>query len=402
MKGAALPGGGEGHLGLLDPALLLSALALLLIGTALYALMVPMLSLDMETYFLPWYAQIQRHGARALSGEYSLFTPPQLYILFLTTLLPHGLGPVAIIKLVSIAFTLAGAAVFAGLLRDVTGRPRLALLAGCAFPLVPSVALNAGWWGQCDIVCTTFLLGCFHATLRRHPALAMLLFGVAISFKLQAVFLSPYLAILLLRREIPVAHLAIPPIVYAVLMLPAWLAGRPALELATIYLMQGGHEPRLSMGAPNPWALLQQLPFVSPDVTWVGLGLAVTVVVFLAVLARAAAAEDGSVETRVVLAVFSVALAPYLLPKMHDRYFFAADVFSLLLLFLPLRLRAVPLLLQAASLSAYTVHLLQVPGGLLRVQGLLAATLALGLLGRDVWHRTARHGAAAAMDPALR
>ncbi|HZW03553.1 MAG TPA: hypothetical protein VFF68_06490, partial [Anaerolineaceae bacterium] len=56
-------------------------------------------------------------------------------------------------------------------------------------------------------------------------------------------------------------------------------------------------------------------------------------------------------------AVVSVAVMPFVLPKMHDRYFFPADVLSILLLFSFPRLRLLPLAFQATSLSAYLFFL---------------------------------------------
>ncbi len=41
--------------------------------------------------------------------------------------------------------------------------------------------------------------------------------------------------------------------------------------------------------------------------------------------------ESSPVERYIFLAFISVALTPFFLPKMHDRFFFLADIFSLLI-----------------------------------------------------------------------
>lgn len=376
------------------PTLLLSLLGLGGLAIALYALFLPVQSNDIIEYYAPWYDQVRQRGLGALSGEFANYTPPYIYLLYLTSVLPFDLPAPVAIKLVSIVATVAAAAILAALVRDLTGHRSLALLAGFAFPLLPTVAANAGWWGQCDILYTAFVLASFRATLWHRPALAMLLFGVAVSFKLQAMFFAPYLALLVLRREIALRHCLIPPLAYAALMVPAWLAGRPALELATIYLAQAGWAPDLATGAPNPWTVLQKLPFISASPGMVLAGLLVTTAAFLALLARTAPDFDGAPRTRVVMAALCVTLAPFLLPKMHDRYFFMADVVSLLLLLLPGRLRCVPLLLQAASLSVYTATLTQGLDFMLRAQGILFASLAVGLLLHEVLRRRAPQPAA--------
>lgn len=371
-----LPQAGAGRLGLTLPLLALAAMAV-----ALYTLMLPMSSADLRDHFLPWQAELAQRGAAGLSGEFADYTPPYLYLLFFTMLLAPGAPPAIAVKLIGIGFTLAASVVLATLVRDLTGQRRLALLAGFAFPLLPTVALNAAWWGQCDIVYTTFLLGCFAATLHRRPALAMLLFGIALSFKLQSMFLAPYLALLALRREIGLRHLALPFLAYAALMVPAWLAGRPAWELATIYLRQGAYEQSLAMSAPNPWLLAGHLPLFAYSSAIVLAGVALTAVVFLLLLRRAAPAYDGEAGTRVVFAVLCLVLAPFLLPKMHDRYFFAAEVFSLLLVCLPFReLRSIPVLLQAGSLSVYAAVLSGHFGVPLKLQGVALMSVATAIL----------------------
>ena len=52
-------------------------------------------------------------------------------------------------------------------------------------------------------------------------------------------------------------------------------------------------------------------------------------------------------------ATVSLMLAPFLLPKMHDRYFFAADLCSIALAFIIPRLWFVPVGLQISSTLAY-------------------------------------------------
>src|SRR4051812_2091702 len=79
----------------------LAMLALALAAMAAYALMLPQVSLDMQVYFLRWREALQQDGLAALGGSFADYTPPYLYLLWLTTPLP--LAPVAAVKLVSIA-----------------------------------------------------------------------------------------------------------------------------------------------------------------------------------------------------------------------------------------------------------------------------------------------------------
>ena len=91
--------------------------------------------------------------------------------------------------------------------------------------------------------------------------------------------------------------------------------------------------------------------------------------------------------------VVSVLLAPYLLPKMHDRYFFPADVFALLLLFSPGILKLVPVLMQIGSLIVYQLFLSST-FGVIKGQAIIAmllVTVALWIVGYEFWRRSASH-----------
>jgi Gpi18-like mannosyltransferase len=73
------------------------------------------------------------------------------------------------------------------------------------------------------------------------------------------------------------------------------------------------------------------------------------------VIARRAALTHDRVVT--LAAAFALGL-PFLLPGMHERYFFLADVLTVLLAIHRPRLWPVPLLVQAGSLLAYAPYLL--------------------------------------------
>ena len=76
------------------------------------------------------------------------------------------------------------------------------------------------------------------AVLGQRYYFAAALFGVAISIKLQAVFLFPLLGIWAIRRELPLRALLLVPATYLATLVPAWLAGCSWADLLTIYAKQ--------------------------------------------------------------------------------------------------------------------------------------------------------------------
>jgi Gpi18-like mannosyltransferase len=83
------------------------------------------------------------------------------------------------------------------------------------------------------------------------------------------------------------------------------------------------------------------------------------------------------------LALVSVMMLPFFLPKMHERYFYVADVLSIILVFYVPRLFFVPLSMITISFFSYQPTLFgvePVPIGLLA----LGVFVILIILGRDV------------------
>lgn len=77
--------------------------------------------------------------------------------------------------------------------------------------------------------------------------------------------------------------------------------------------------------------------------------------VALLLTARAYWLGPDSPERRVLFTVAVLAVCPLLLPQMHDRYFFAAEVISLLLLRRK-KLFLVPVLFAATGLVVYVLY----------------------------------------------
>lgn len=322
----------------------------------MYWLVLPRHSGDMDIFLLPWFQEIEAGGFDAMSGEYSNYSPPYLYLLGIASIFSQFASPIVLIKAVSIFFTYFLAVVFGLTVYEINKNKNLALLAACVFPLVPSIAINAGWWGQCDAVYTSFLLCAFLFSLKKKPFWVVFFLGLAFSFKAQAVFFLPYLLYLLLKKEVPWKYTLVVPVVFCAMMVPAWLAGREASELARIYMSQADTYKVLSMNAPNPWAWLKHLPFISYE-AGVMVGVAATLIANLVLVFKSRSTKDDSSFFRLLLMTATMLISPFLLPKMHERYFYPADVFTMLLAFSCPRFAGVAIAMQIASVSVSFAYL---------------------------------------------
>ena len=315
--------------------------------------LVPFEAEDFIYFLRRWSLFIRGHGGfQALGREFSNYQPAYLYLLALTNSLP--LPVIWSVKLISIVGDLALAWYSYRMVRVHFPRGMTAAAAGVGMLFVPTVVLNSSLWGQCDVLFTTALVATLLYASRDRPAAACVAYGVALSFKLQAVFFAPFLVLAWLRGRVGLRHLALVPVVFVLLLHPALYLGRTLPSLLGVYSGQTTTYKSLQVRAPNPY---QWLGDASYDVV-APIGIVVTgvaVLLLLYVLRHGSWAPDDRLWVATALAF--VLLVPLLLPAMHERYFYAADVCSVIYAFLYPRRFAVAVVTVLSSLLAYIPYL---------------------------------------------
>ncbi|AGZ45419.1 glycosyltransferase 87 family protein [Actinoplanes friuliensis] len=336
---------------------------LLLLGAlALLAVVVRWVSRDEITadmrIFLQWYRWLDEAGGfPGLDREIGNYNAPFLYLLATLTYLP---GP-AILK-IKAAWTVFDVLLVYFGYRIVALRYtgwRVPALAASVLAFLPTVVVNSSFWGQCDAMWASFCLGGLYFLLRGRQWHAVALLTVAIAVKPQAVFIFPTLVLLLLAGRQRWRTLLAAPAIYITLDLPAMLLGRDPIELLTLYspARQTLHVPDLTSKAPTLYAFL---PVTTRLDTLRTLGYVFAAVLVLGVIYTLIASRAKLDADRLVTAaaLFSI-LVPFVLPGMHDRYFFLADALTVILTFYRPRLWLVPLLVQVGSLLSYPRFLFQ-------------------------------------------
>lgn len=330
--------------------LILLIVSLILLAFAVRAVFLYVETYDMTKYVLNWYRQLYQTGTvKTLAGDSYNYTPTYLYLLdFMTHF--RWMPDLVAIKIISIAFDFFAAGAVYSIARLISGRQWYAWLGFFTVLFLPTVVVESSLWGQCDIIYTSFLLWSLYFLLKEKGLLAVLAFAVGFAFKLQAIFFAPLLLLLLLRGKVKLWHFLTVPIVYFVAMIPAWMAGRPLPDLLTIYLHQTGISSQLSMRAANPYIFLSNRLY---DLfLWIGLSLA-----FLALLGwflfRLFRRKEISGRTIIIEAALFTFFIPFILPKMHERYFFAGCLFFVVLALLDHEMIVPAILAHVSSLLSY-------------------------------------------------
>lgn len=278
---------------------------------------------DMRIFLRPWFNHIVHFGPiDAFAHPFGNYAPMYLYLLSALTLFNGSMETMYLVKLLSLAGTAFAAL---GLGRLVTSSGGERGYAALLF-ILPSVVINAALLAQCDALWAGACVFAVAAMIRGATLQSLVWCGVAIGFKLQAVFLAPFIIGALIGRRVPLWHWLVPAAIFLSTLIPAWLAGWPAWKLLMIYPSQPSWVPFASRLA-NPWmfgtVFAQQ---AAEQLYWIGFVAATLAAIIVAALTSTAVNKPRAL---LALAILSALLMPFLLPKMLERYYFLADLLSL-------------------------------------------------------------------------
>ncbi len=285
---------------------------------------------DVDAFLLPWFTHIRATGPlAAFAVPFANYTPPYLYLMAAFSPFADVIPSYAVIKLLSFAGHLALIGSVWRLLVAFGHRhpARAAMVLACA----PTLFVNPAIMTQCDAMWAALTIAALTAAIERRHATMLAWCGLAVAIKLQAAFLAPFFLALVLARRVPIRFWLFAPAAAVLAMVPAWALGWPAGNLATIYFRQAQWEETIALDAPNVWMIVQSVPALAAR-SWSGIAFAATlaaVIGYVIVFARRIPSLDRLSLLRT--ACLCAMIVPMLLPRMHERYFFMADVLALVI-----------------------------------------------------------------------
>lgn len=371
-------GGRADHITLAAALLILAELALLLLrreGCGLNAMLVMLLPIgaamlvralcldyagsDYNNFLSHWYAFFQENGGfQAIAKAVGDYNVPYLYFMAFISYL--SIPDLYLIKLFSLVFDVILAWGCLRLVRSLTRErqgSRAPLIAFGAALFLPTVVLNGAFWGQCDGIYGAL---CIHAAallLEGKNKTSVALMAIAFSFKLQAIFVLPLWGVLWLAGKVKFRELWVFPLTYLITVVPAVLLGKPIGDVFGVYFNQMGEYPQLVLNAPSIYQIIPYGAQVNEGAAST-LGIAAAGVLVLALLGLGLLLRDGlDRKLAMSMAVVLCIGVPFLLPRMHERYFFLADVFTLCWACSNVRRVPAAVLAGGSSLMCYIVYL---------------------------------------------
>ena len=187
------------------------------------------------------------------------------------------------------------------------------------------------------------------------PLAASLWYGLAISFKLQAIFFLPvFIIIFWFRYRSKIFYILFIPLMYYVIALPTLLAGRSFMDVTLIYVDQTEAYPWLTLNMPNLYQWFPEQRYDDLSGFAFGLFMVTMAISFLGMLLNRVKVTNEHI---LFLTVWSIMMANFLLPSMHERYLYGADVAVILLVWQKPRYVWMAIVIQAISFFAYTPYI---------------------------------------------
>lgn len=334
---------------------------LLPVGAAMLvrALCLDHVSLDYTNFLSRWYQYFKTNGGfAAIADSVGDYNMPYLY--FMAAISYCGVSDLYLIKLFSALWDVGLAwgclRLARSLVRERQGSKAPLIAFGAAL-LLPTVVLNGAYWGQCDAIYGALCVHAAALALEEKGTASTALMGVAFSFKLQSIFVLPLWGVLWLAGRVKFRQLWAFPLAYLAAIAPAMALGKPLGEILGIYLQQMEEYPRLTLNAPSAYQLI---PYKMPldESLAARLGILAAGALVLALLALGFWLR-GRLDrnTAMTMAVILCVGVPFLLPHMHERYFFLADVFTLCWACANVHRVPAAVLACGSSLASYCVYL---------------------------------------------
>lgn len=284
-------------------------------------------------YFIePWFETIKyRGGLKALGeqvGDYGI--PYQTLIAFCTYLPFKGLNSC---KLISVFFDFVLAIGCYKITKLLTNRRYVSCIVYMVVLLAPTVIFDSSMWGQCDSIYASFCVFTIYFLMKDQDIAAFICYGFAFAFKLQSIFILPFIILLYVKnKKISLLDFIYIPLVMFVSSLGGILQGRPVSDVFLIYVNQTNtYANRLTLNYPSIYGLWTQnsndnlIPNSSAGSVMAICGFGICFLYCLRKIKKLSATD------MLTFAFLSTYFATLTMPNMHERYSYLFVVLSIVL-----------------------------------------------------------------------
>lgn len=192
--------------------------------------------------------------------------------------------------------------------------------------LFPTVFIDSAAWSQCDSMYVTFLvltLYYLQKDTKLNYVKAFALFGLALSFKLQSVFLLPFLFFFWFKKkDFSVFNFLISPLAMLLTGIPCLIAGRPLGQLFSLYKGQvTEYSGKLSYFYPGVWLIFYEPSDYNVYINYRNGAILLALAALIAVMIFWIVRKSELTATNILYMAFLLTFTTVMfLPAMHERY----------------------------------------------------------------------------------
>lgn len=317
---------------------------------------------DAYGFLLKWLEYLKANGGFLALKDYPNFTPtqcdyPLMYVYLLAMISYIPCSEILGIKCISIFFEYLLAFGAYKLVKEFTKNKIVAFSTLVAFFFMPTGILNSSLWGQCDAIYSCGIVWALYFLIKDKPVLSMTLVGLCFSVKIHTIFFAPAIIYFWLTKKVSLRQMLLIPLTIFLTFIPGYIFGVPFEEPFMVYVTQMGKYPNPSYGAANIWELLnftKNGSYVSLFNKNGGPIILAFSVIALALLFLFYYKVPSTKKNMVYITTLFALLTPFVLPHMHERYFYLADVFIIIYVLVMRRRYYLIALMQLSSVLCYT------------------------------------------------
>lgn len=286
-------------------------------------------SVDYNSHLKPWFETFKADRLNAFRSDVGDYTVIYKYLILIISFLP--ISSLYSYKFISIIFDYLLAIYSYKFIFKITEDKNKSLFTFAAILFTPNIILNSSMWAQCDSIFTFFiLLSCYYLFLKNEKK-SIIFFTIAFCFKIQAIFFLPVYVVSIMKREIKPKSFLYFPIIYFLVIIPAIILGmNPFYAFVGAYLKQTTSYQSLYFNVPNLYQIFNP-GFENSNMSNLTLFLTLAICSIIAFIYINSKINDP--KKLILISYLFTFIVPFVLPHMHERYFYLSDIFAILFAF---------------------------------------------------------------------
>lgn len=311
---------------------------------------------DMNSFLIPWFYTSSTYGGiQSLGtaiGNYGI-----LYQTFISLMTYIPIDCVYLYKMLSIIFDYLLAYYCSIFICELTGAKKWQTSFNLIYAtvlLLPTVVFNSAFWGQCDSIYTTFILLTLLYAYRKKYFKSFIFLGIAFAFKLQAIFIIPFMICLYFyQQRFSICLFGVSLISFWLSGTVGYLFGRNLLDPFMIYFSQANTYEKMYLNISSFWLIVgDDWQFLNRFAIFFTLLLCGIALYIILLKKKRIDTSEQFINT----ATWFVWTCILFLPAMHERYTYPLDILLILLVFIDrkyLKYAVLSILLSLITYGAY-------------------------------------------------